>query len=81
MSYSIDSELDRFLAFPAEAGANLEVEQLCDYGYLVRPKNPPSKAAPKQKRVALTLMGITHGNEFAGLAVLNEVLALVSSGR
>jgi len=79
MTSTIDRELDWFVSFPERAGAHLTVERLADYGWLVRPRGVVSEVLPGGKRIALTLMGITHGNEWAGLAVLNHLLALLDS--
>lgn len=81
MSLDISQEIDRFERLVTAAGRSrsLRVERLCDYGFLLR--NTASQAPlPGGKDIGLTLMGITHGNEFAGAAILNEILMHVASG-
>lgn len=78
MSYTIEREIARFESFQGSSG-EVKAERLCDYGILVSPRTGALPAKGK-KDIALTLMGITHGNETAGIAVLNSLLALLSSG-
>lgn len=78
MSYTIEREIARFESFQGVSG-QVKAERLCDFGILVSPKSGALKGKGA-KDIALTLMGITHGNETAGIAVLNQLLALLSSG-
>ncbi len=78
MSYTIEREIARFETFQGCPG-EVKAERLCDFGLLLTPKDKIVPAKGK-KDIALTLMGITHGNETAGIAVLNNLLALLSSG-
>ena len=79
MTDSLQLHLETFKNFPREAKAHLQVEPLCDYGWLIKPKRT-AVALPAGKEVGLTLMGLTHGNELAGVAVINEVLAHLGAG-
>ncbi len=78
VSYTIEREIARFESFQGSSG-EVKAERLCDFGLLLTPKTGVL-AAKGKKDIALTLMGITHGNETAGIAVLNALLALLSSG-
>jgi predicted deacylase len=79
MSYSIDREIARFARLAGATADAVTLEPLCEHGVLVTPRRGGLVRAPA-KRVALTLMGITHGNESAGLAVINQLLAQLVSG-
>jgi succinylglutamate desuccinylase len=79
MPYDIEREIARFERWGGCRFAAHRVERLCEYGWLLQPAaaSAPDRAG---KDIALTLMGITHGNEWAGAAVLNEVLAHLAAG-
>lgn len=78
MAWNIEHEIDRFIAFPKQAGAHLAVEELCDFGFVVRPRASTSK--PQGKEFGLTILGIIHGNECAGAAVVNSILSFINLG-
>lgn len=59
---------------------DLIVERLCEFGFLVKPKSS-AVSLPGTKRIGLGLMGLTHGNEWAGAAVLGNLAALIASGQ
>lgn len=78
----IAAEVARFEAFMARGAPGIVVEKLCDYALLLRPKAAHGSPAPSSgKQVALTLLGLTHGNEFAGAAVVNGFLELLTRGQ
>ncbi len=83
MTADIERQLSRFDDFFTNSGANLNsdiaIERLCDYGWLLRPKRSVV-SLPQGKDIGLVLMGITHGNEWAGAAVLNDTLAHIAAG-
>lgn len=79
MIYSIERELQRFARFSHETVGAFKLESVCDHGLLITPKRGGVVRAPG-KRIALTLQGITHGNELAGLAVINQILHQILSG-
>ncbi len=84
MHYEIDREIARFdVLFQKLSGlrrGELDVEPLCEHGYLVKPRRT-AVAPPPGKRIGLTLMGLTHGNERAGAAVVGNLAALMASGQ
>src|SRR4051794_22096355 len=84
MHYEIGREIarfeDLFKKLPELRRGDLDVEPLCEHGYLVRPKRT-AVAPPPGKRIALALMGLTHGNEWAGGAVVANLAALIASGQ
>jgi hypothetical protein len=84
MFYDIEREIarfeDLFSRLPALRAGELSVERLCAHGYLVKPTRT-AVSVPGQKRIALALMGLTHGNEWAGAAVVANLAALMASGQ
>lgn len=59
------------------------VKKLCDFAFLVTPrsnKNPRS-SSKSQRSISITLMGLTHGSEPVGAAVLNDILTLIIDKR
>jgi hypothetical protein len=78
MSYTIKGEIARFEKLGAEGFPGHQTKQLMDHGFLVSPESPASGSADKP--ISLTLMGITHGNEWAGIGIVNGVLSLLKSG-
>lgn len=79
MSYVIEAELERFQAFADRLKNRFKVENLCDYGFKVVPRSV-AMALPAGKSAALAFLGVVHGNEWAGLAVLNGLLAHLEAG-
>jgi succinylglutamate desuccinylase len=62
-------------AFPTD----ISVSKVCDHGFLFTPKVMSSKL-PNGREIGLTLVGLTHGNEVAGLALVNEVVRSLREG-
>lgn len=79
MAWNIETEIKRFGSFPDKVAINLRVEPVCEYGFAVMPKEYRINPAGK-KKYGLTILGLTHGNESAGVAVLNNVLSIINSG-
>ncbi len=79
MAWIIADEIDRFNSFPKKVASHLAVEAVCEHGFVVKPRTSGTRPATN-KKFGLTMLGLTHGNEFAGVAVLNNVLALINSG-
>ncbi len=79
MSWIIADEIDRFNSFPKKVASHLAVEAVCEHGFVVKPRTSGTRLATN-KKFGLTILGLTHGNEYAGVAVLNNVLALINSG-
>ncbi len=75
MRYEIGRELSRFKALAERLGG----EPLAPGAYALRPKRI-AMSLPAGKDLGLTLMGIVHGNEWAGLATLNNTLSLIEAG-
>lgn len=84
MHYEIKREIERFNELFRNMGAlrrgELDIEPLCEHGWLVKPQRT-AVAPPPGKRIALALMGLTHGNEWAGAAVVANLAALMASGQ
>jgi len=79
MSWKIEDEIDRFNSYPKKVASHLAVEAICDHGFVVKPRTSGPRLSTN-KKFGLTILGLTHGNEYAGAAVLNNVLALLNSG-
>lgn len=79
MTWNIDAEIKRFASFPEKAAAHLRVESVCEYGFAVMPADYPVNYKGR-KKFGLTILGLTHGNELSGVAVLNSLLALINEG-
>jgi succinylglutamate desuccinylase len=83
-SQEIEAEIARFETFPdsvARQGSagRFTVKALAPFAYALTPAGGP-RHVPKGKRFALTLIGLTHGNELAGGGVINGFLALLAAG-
>jgi len=79
MTWIIADEIDRFNSFPKKIASHLSVEPVCDHGFVVKPRTSGPRLSTN-KKFALTILGLTHGNEYAGVAVVNNVLSLINSG-
>jgi succinylglutamate desuccinylase len=77
MGYAIDTEIQRFEDLLQRASGRFDVSRQVPYAGIVSPRGKKSTA---QRDIALTLMGLTHGNESAGAAVLNGVLEHLLAG-
>ncbi|MGE0172802.1 MAG: succinylglutamate desuccinylase/aspartoacylase family protein [Oligoflexales bacterium] len=80
MYETVKSELNRFERFMSWGRApNITIKKICEFGCILSPTQS-SLSLRNNKEIGLTLMGITHGNEVAGLAVLNELFAAILQG-
>jgi succinylglutamate desuccinylase len=80
MHERVKSELNRFEKYMhQDIGPHVKIKKICEFGYILSP-NQGSLALSKGKEIGLALMGITHGNEVAGLSVLNELSAMILRG-
>jgi len=87
-TYNIEREIERFAAIDEHVRAHshlrhvrLEVEKIDEFGWLLSPEGGfDAGRLATGKDIALTLMGIVHGNEWGGIAVLNAVLDLIAKG-
>jgi predicted deacylase len=78
MGYSIEGVVKRFQTLQQEGFEGYAVVPLIEHGFALAPEG--AAELPNGKKYGLTLMGITHGNEFAGAAILNGVLEYIKSG-
>jgi len=83
MAAEIDVQIERFESFFSDYSSSLSgdltIERLCEFGWLLKPRRT-AVSLPVGKSIGLTLMGITHGNEWAGAAVLNDTLSHIAAG-
>ena len=83
MAAAIDQHIERFERFANDhsvaLGSDITIERICDYGWLLTPRRNRI-SLPRNKTIGLTLMGITHGNEWSGAAVINETLSHIAAG-
>lgn len=77
MGYAIDTEIQRFEALLAKASQRFDVSLEVPYGGILTPKGHRGSSV---RDIGLTLMGLTHGNEWAGAAVIGGVLDLLVAG-
>ena len=74
---NIESELARFEDFfHTIAPQFFAVSRLEDHVFCLAPKS--GGTTPRTKQFGFTVMGLTHGNEVAGVAVVNDVLAFLA---
>lgn len=76
MSRKIISELHKFKRLIDKLTDRFEIKELCDFAYQFSPKDS-EVVFSSSKPVALTISTLVHGNETAGLAVLNDFLSLL----
>ena len=79
MSYSIEREIARFRQVTRVRSAAVSIAPVCEHGLLVTPRHGELLSA-EGKSVTLALLGITHGNEWACIAVINQILARILAG-
>jgi succinylglutamate desuccinylase len=75
----LETELKRFDDLIGELSRTHVVQTLADHVHIIRPKAIAPR--PEGRDVDLTIAGLIHGVEVAGLAVLVDLLTLVTSGR
>ncbi len=83
MSYSIEGEIGRFdILARSLSTAGFKVDKLADFAYGFSPNVdiPRNSSSLNSKKHALTFLGLIHGNEWGGVAVINEVLAFLHTG-
>jgi succinylglutamate desuccinylase len=76
-SKTIESEMQQFLAHIAALRHLYSVKELFPYTYIIAPARP-SLSPSESKDIALTFFAVIHGNEVAGIAILNKVLAEIA---
>ena len=77
MVYAIGTEIDRFARLLTQLAGSYAVTQDVPFAGVV---SPAGYRKTGSKDIGLTLMGITHGSEWAGVAVLNRVLEHLIAG-
>jgi predicted deacylase len=76
MDRSVEEEIASYEKCMAQLSLVYDTEELCPYAWVIKPRNTICEI-PNGKEIALTILGITHGNEVAGLAAVNEFLRLI----
>lgn len=79
MSIKVEEEVQVFEELFQSPFATASSEQLCEHAYALTPASPTCEMK-QNKSYGLTLMAVTHGNEVAGIRVLNQVLKLFKEG-
>ena len=81
MSKKVQFELKQFEAYCSELSKidHYEIEFPIKHSMSIRPTGIVAPAGAKKH--ALTVMAITHGNEVAGLRVVNDLLNLICNGQ
>lgn len=81
MGYAIGIEIDKFERLLQEAGRVFDLVQEVPFSGVLTPRGSKSHGSlSPSKDIALTLLGLTHGNEWAGVSVLNGVLEHLLAG-
>lgn len=78
MKARICKEIEEFELKTTKLSAKYECEEVSEYIWKIAPKSY-DRFMMQDKQFALTILGITHGNEVAGLAVVNQLLNLLAS--
>ncbi len=78
MSRQIDDELQKFAEGIKELRSIMNVEEIAEYAYTLKPKEKTLEPLPP-KSLGLVVSGIVHGNETVGIAVINEFISLLAS--
>ena len=76
MEYSITREIEKFEQKFQSLRGDIQIKKLAEFAYLVTPKSKKIQSKTG-KQIDLTLMAITHGNEFVGVKVLNDILDFI----
>ena len=83
MGNRLSEEVSRFEAYFSKLEKKgFFVQRIADYAYSVGSEDADETGGLIGKKYPITLMGLVHGNEVAGIAVLNEILSCLelSSG-
>lgn len=72
----VQGEMERFAMLKDKLSQTYRIEDVCDLGFVVHPK----KGRNLEKPVGLSFVGLIHGNEVGGSAVLNGILTHIASG-
>jgi len=78
MNYSIQGTISKFRSLAKQGFDGHHVRELIEDGFLITPHS--CEKADSRKEIGLTIMGITHGNEWAGSAILVSILEYIQSG-
>lgn len=57
--------------------SHLNIQDVCRFGCLLEPKRSVNSISSTKKPIALTIMGLVHGNEVGGLAAINTLMKIV----
>lgn len=77
MTREFNVELARFRDIPFILGtrSNYQITRICEDGFMIAPSATKTKG---RRPYSLTFLGVIHGNETAGVAVLNEVVRMLA---
>lgn len=73
----INFEIERFEHLIDRLPASYKVDRVCSFAYGIHPQSSKTNMPDGEKSFLLSLMAITHGNEIAGMRVLNRFLDLL----
>jgi predicted deacylase len=77
MERSVEAELSSCEKYVAQLASNYHTQEICPYVWRLSPREKHPQL-PNAKDTALTILGVTHGNELAGLAVVSEFLRMLA---
>lgn len=79
----IEQELQQFYNHFNKLKNKYTILEFGEDMYIISPlENPcilPTQADPSDKKIAMTIGALTHGNEWAGLGVVNDILSLLAT--
>jgi succinylglutamate desuccinylase len=75
---TVSQQMQQFLNHITTLKHLYTVQELAPYTYILTPTGK-TLATPEGRDIPLTLFGLIHGNEVAGIAILNEILSLLVS--
>jgi len=74
-------EIEKFEAWGRKSSiGGRRIEQLGSYAFAIRGEGGRRSDSPKTREFDLGLVGLAHGNEVAGVSVLNEILGQSDAG-
>lgn len=78
MRRTVEAEIHCYESYISQIAGYYSAEEIAPYLWRLAPRLGQWEI-PASKDTALTLLGITHGNEVAGLVAVNEFLGLLAS--
>jgi len=78
MPQTIENEISRFSRLANSLDGKYTVTSPCSHSFVITPVTSKPSSTNEKKSIPLALMALTHGCEFAGVSVLNEILTMIA---